>query len=245
MLSYLESGQGTPVVLIHGNFACKEWWREVLDPPLPGVRFLAPDLPGFGETPAPQGFAPSIPLFAQALRAFQEALGLEEALLVGHSLGGAVAMEAATPKTKGLILLNSAPPSGLKTPEAYYPILESYRVNRPALEQALTAIAPTRRPPWFGELVDKAQAMHPASYQGNARALEAWRYQGGYEGPVLVLYGALDPLVTRAMAEETAQAFPRGRLRVLEGVGHALNLENPGLFREILLEFLKEVADAV
>ena len=242
MLSYLEAGQGTPVVLVHGNFACKAWWRGLLQDPPDGARLLAPDLPGFGETPAPEGFVPSIPAYAEALRGFLREMGVEEAVLVGHYLGGAVVMEAVTEKTRGLVLLNSAPPSGLETPEAYYPILESYRYNREALAQALAAMAPTHRPPWFPELVDCAQRMHPAHYQGNARALAAWRASRAYPGPVLVLYGTLDPIVTRAMAEETKAFFPKGRLMVLEGVGHSLNLEDPARLKAILEGFLKEVA---
>ena len=150
-------------------------------------------------------------------------------------------MEAATAQTRGLVLLNSAPPSGLQTPEAYYPILESFRHNREALAQALAGMAPTHRPPWFGELVEKAQGMHPGHFSGNARALAAWRLTRAYPGPVLVIYGALDPLVTRAMAEETAAFFPKGRLLVLEGVGHSLNLEDPKRLSGILEAFLKEV----
>lgn len=241
MLSYLEAGKGTPVVLIHGNFACKEWWRGLLEDPPQGARLLAPDLPGFGESPAPEGFTPSIPGYALALRAFLEEVGAEEAVLVGHSLGGAVAMEAAEERTRGLVLLNSAPPSGLLTPEAYYPVLEAYRQDRKALEAALQAMAPSFRPPWFGELVDCAQRMHPTYYQGNARALSLWRAGRAYGGSVLVLYGTLDPLISRAMAEETAAFFPRGRLLVLEGVGHSLNLEDPPRLQAILEAFLEEV----
>ncbi|WP_114312525.1 alpha/beta fold hydrolase [Thermus caldifontis] len=241
MLSYLEGGAGTPVVLVHGNFASKEWWRELLQEPPKGAWLLAPDLPGFGESPAPEDFIPSIPAYAAALRAFLQEKGLEDAILVGHSLGGAVAMEATSEKTRGLVLINSAPPSGLKTPEAYYPILESYRYNREALAQALAAMAPTRRPPWFSELVERAQRMHPTHFQGNARALAEWRLERVYPGPVLVVHGAMDSLVTRAMAEETAAFFPRGKLLGLENIGHSVNLENPGLLKGILEDFLKEV----
>lgn len=242
MLSHWERGSGFPVVLVHGNFASKAWWRGLLEDPPEGAWLLAPDLPGFGDSPAPPDFTPSIRAYAEALKGFLRAVGAEEAVLVGHSLGGAVAMEAASESTKGLVLLNSAPPSGLETPEAYYPILESYREDRRALAAALAAMAPTRRPPWFEELVDGAQRMHPAHYQGNARALAAWRLSHPYGGPVLVLYGALDPLISRAMAEATAAFFPRGRLLVLEGVGHSLNLEDPLRLKAILETFLKEVA---
>lgn len=241
MLSHLESGSGYPVVLVHGNFACKAWWREVLQTPPQEAWLLAPDLPGFGDSPAPPDFTPSIPAYAEALRGFLEALGVEHALLVGHSLGGAVVMEAATEKTPGLLLLNSAPPTGLKTPEAYYPVLESYRHNAEALAQALAAMAPTRRPPWFSELVACAQRMHPAHFQGNARALAAWRLSRPFPGPVLVVHGLLDPLLPREVAEATARAFPQGRLLLVEGVGHSLNLEDPIHFLRILREFLQEV----
>ncbi|QWK21273.1 alpha/beta fold hydrolase [Thermus antranikianii] len=207
MLSCLESGKGVPVVLVHGNFACKEWWREVLQNPPEGTWLLAPDLPGFGESQAPRDFTPSIPAYAEALRAFLREKDAEEAILVGHSLGGAVVMEAAGEKTRGLVLINPAPPSGLQTPEAYYPILEGYRHNREALAQALAA----------------------------------WRLERAYPGPVLVVYGTLDSLVTRVMAEETAAFFPRGRLLVLEGVGHSVNLESPELLKDILKDFVKEV----
>ena len=76
----------------------------------------------------------------------------------------------------------------------------------------------------------------------NARALAHWRASRAYGGPVLVLYGTLDPLISREMAEATAAFFPKARLQVLEGVGHSLNLENPGLLKAILEGFLKEVA---
>ncbi|MCH1927305.1 alpha/beta fold hydrolase, partial [Shewanella sp. C31] len=135
------------MALVHGNFACKERWLGLLEDPPKGARHLAPDLPGWGESPAPEGFLPSIPVYAEALRNFLRGVGAEEAILVGHSLGGAVAMEAAGDATLGLVLINPAPPTGLATPEGYYPVLESYRENREALGKALEAMAPTQRPP--------------------------------------------------------------------------------------------------
>lgn len=52
-LSYLEAGSGdVPVLLVHGNFAGKLWWRELLDKPLPQTRLVAPDLPASARVPA-------------------------------------------------------------------------------------------------------------------------------------------------------------------------------------------------
>ncbi|KIX84548.1 alpha/beta fold hydrolase [Thermus filiformis] len=263
-MRFEEKGSGRPVVFIHGNFASRAWWREVLsvfpsgsnsvfpsgsnsvfpsgsNQPPKGYRFLAVDLPGFGETPF-QGESPTISGFAQAVLAFLEEEGLEP-VLVGHSLGGAVAMEAAgqaPDRVRGLVLLDSAPPTGFPTPEAYYPLLESYRQDRQALRTALLGVI-GRPPPYFEELVDQAQAMHPGHFTGNARALAEWKLTRVYPGPVLVVHGEKDPLVPLAMAEITRAFFPKARLHVLPGLGHSPQLEDPGGFLNVLEGFLEEV----
>ncbi len=247
MLSYLETGNGQPVVLVHGNFAGKAWWQEILGLKWPGYRMIAPDLPGFGESEAPQGFVPSIPIYAQVLLGFIDRLGLGTPILVGHSLGGAVVMEAALrepDRFPALVLLDSAPPGGYPTPEAYYPILEGYRDDRQALAEALAATMPSRKPPYFERLVDLAQGMHPAGFAGNAKALASWGVEGQtatYAKPVFVIRGDQDALITPEMAEATAQAFPKGRLWVLEGVGHSPMIEAPARLGEMLRMAFSEV----
>ncbi len=70
-LSYLEAGSGhVAVLLVHGNFAGKLWWRELMKEPLLQTRLLAPDLPGFGESLGGWSFAPTIPSYARALTRF-------------------------------------------------------------------------------------------------------------------------------------------------------------------------------
>jgi len=247
VLNHVEAGTGVPVVLIHGNFASSRWWGELLAEPMTGWRLIAVDLPGFSGSPAPADHRPSIYSFADAVIEVGDALELDAPVIVGHSLGGAVAMEVAVKRpdqARALVLIDSCPPGGLKTPEAYYPILESYRTSRPALAQALRAIMPTRQPPYFDALVDAAAAMHPAAFSGNARALENWNAAGrtrAYPGPVLVITGVLDPLISAEMAARTAAAFARGREVRLEGVGHSPQIEAPARFKAELARFLEEV----
>jgi pimeloyl-ACP methyl ester carboxylesterase len=247
MINHVGSGAGLPVVLIHGNFASSRWWGELLAEPMAGVRLIAVDLPGFFGSPAPADHRPSIYTFADAVIELSDALELDAPVIVGHSLGGAVAMEVALKRparVRALALIDSCPPDGLKTPEAYYPILESYRTSRPALAQALRAIMPARQPRYFDELVDDAAAMHPAAFSGNARALENWNAAGrtrAYPGPVLVISGVLDPLITAEMAARTAAAFALAREVRLEGVGHSPQIEAPARFRAELARFLEEV----
>lgn len=248
LLSYLESGDGpAPVLMIHGNFAGKLWWSELLAEPLPGMRFIAPDLPGFGESRANGTFRPSIPFYARSLEHFLDGLGVGRVLLLGHSFGGAVATEMVLSdpdRFPALFLLAPPPHTGLYTPEYLYPFLESYRHDRWSLRAALLQNLGTRVPPYFEALVDEAGRMHPANFSGNVRLLSGWNVGArlyGYGNPVLVASGERDNLVSTRSAEATARAFPMGAYANLGSVGHSPQIEAPNLVRDLLSQLLRTV----
>ncbi len=241
-IAYSERGQGRPVVCIHGNTGSKRWYERVLD--VPGCRMIAPDLPNFGESSALAG-APDIGRYSQAVASFIRALNLRGTVLVGHSLGGAVAMSAALGLPEppdGLVLVDSAPPSGFPTPEERHPLIERMRVDREFLSAALRATVPMLDDaPFFSRLVDDAVRMAEPAWIGNARALGAFRCSeacAGFTRPVLVIWGRKDVVVTEAMARETAEAFPAARLRIMEHVGHSPIVEDPGAFARELASFV-------
>ncbi|MGI8909615.1 MAG: alpha/beta fold hydrolase [Rubrobacteraceae bacterium] len=194
--SYLEAGTGErAVVLIHGNFAGKSWWREIFADPPDAARLIAPDLPGFGESPGGPDFVPSIPRYARSLADFLDDCGIEHPVLVGHSFGGAVAVQLALLAPERFLPCSSfspAPLLGLHTPRFVYPLLNSYRHDHRGLRRTLRRTMRTRVPPYLDDLVYEAQMMHPANFTGNARVLSHWnvsekaRY---YENPVLVASG--------------------------------------------------------
>lgn len=204
------------------------------DPP-PGLRLIAPDLPGFGRSAVNGNFYPSVRLYARSLRTFLDRLGIEETLLVGHSFGGAVAMELGLSDAErfpGMLLLNTASPGGFRTPEYLYPVLESYRRDRRALRRVLRRSTRTRVPDYLDELVDEARMMHPAGYSGNARALARWDASAAarrYPNPVVVTSGDRDTLSPPSAARATARAFPAGRYINLGNVGHSPQIEAPHL----------------
>lgn len=110
-IAYLEAGSGPPLVLLHGFTGMKENWLPLMAELAPHFRVIAPDLPGWGESTriagADYGFA------AQALRAnaLLAALRLENATLVGHSMGGGIAAVAAAqhpPELARLVLMDAA-----------------------------------------------------------------------------------------------------------------------------------------
>jgi branched-chain amino acid transport system permease protein len=243
---YIAAGSGEPVVWIHGNTGSCRWFERVMD--IPGYRHLAPDLPNFGRS-APLEGVPDIAAYAEAVRAFMSALGAGKAIIVGHSLGGAVAMALATAHpelAKALILVDSCAPTGLKTPETHYPILEMMRTNKALLAQAFRGgVMPTMKDEaLFQALVDDAMLMAAPAWSGNARALERFDRAaacGKFAAPVLVVRGEKDAIITEAMARETAAAFPAARLELLDGVGHAVLVEDPDWFKKLFVEFAASI----
>ena len=251
-LAYHEAGSGHPVVLVHGNFASKRWWRALLEAPPAGARLVALDLPNFGDSD-PLGAPITMAAYADAVRGFARALDLETPVLVGHSLGGTVAMRAAGDDPQAfaaLLLIDASAPEGLTTPEAHYPLLEAFRGNGPLLAQALAPMMPTRTPSDMDDLVADALRMHADAFTGNARALEGLDLApalAAFTGPVRVLRGGQDVLIDAAMAGRTRAAFTGSRdaeLLTWDDVGHSANVEAPervAALIEALIERTREV----
>lgn len=248
-LSYVEaygpaSAAETPVLLIHGNFSGKSWWRELTEDPPKGSHLLIPDLPGFGDSRAGRHFAPSMKLYVDALHGFLDSLDVERAVLVGHSMGGAVAMQLALSEPErfpGLMLLSPAPPGGLETPDYMYPLLKALRHNRRALRRALKRMMRSRVPGYMEDLVDEAGKMHPKGFAGNARMLSEWSLNGElseYRNPALVVSGDRDTLVPPSSAEDTSRRFPDGRHVLLSGITHSPQIEAPEKIKPLLANFL-------
>ncbi|MEJ5183647.1 MAG: alpha/beta hydrolase [Rectinemataceae bacterium] len=242
---FIAAGAGLPVLYIHGNTGSSRWWSRVME--LPGYRTIAVDMPNFGASSPLEG-EPDLHAYAEAVAGFMEAMGLASAVVAGHSLGGAVAQALAIrhpDKVRALVLVDSGAPTGLVTPKERYPLIELMRMSREVLEKALQAVVSTLEDKeFFRELVDDAQKMAPRAWVGNAEALSRFDISAqcaNYRGPVLVLRGELDPIITAAMAEETARAYPNARLISLQGVGHSIIVEKPALFLKIMQEYLAEI----
>lgn len=241
-ISYTVAGTGTPLLYIHGNTGSKLWYKKVME--VDGARTVAPDLPNFGDSDRIE--IADIDVYADYLRDFLRRTECPTPLpVVGHSLGGAVAISLSLRNpgmVSRLMLVDSAPLDGLKTPEDRYPIIERYKSDRELLKKGLQAVTPTMNDPAFLErLTDEAMKMNPVAFTGNARALERFDYRrsaGEFDRPVLVVIGEKDVIITREMAEATAAGFPRAELRVLEGMGHSLMVEAPEHFIRLVSELL-------
>ena len=112
-IHYLEAGTGEPMILIHGWLCWGAYWKKVMPLISDRYRIIAPDLLGHGISDKPLGAEVSYGTDAQAERiiAFMDALGIEKAHVVGHSMGGEIAAKvalAAPERVTGLVLICAA-----------------------------------------------------------------------------------------------------------------------------------------
>lgn len=244
LMFFVTAGAGVPVIYVHGNTGSSAWFNLVMN--VPGCRVVALDMPNFGKSTPLEGDV-SIQRYAASVAGFMDVQGLKEAVVVGHSLGGCVVQALALERpdlVRAMVLVDSGAPNGLLTPRDNYPAIEFMRTSRTVLEQALKAVMPTLKDEaLFKTLVDDAQKMAAPAWIGNAEALSNFDISARcaeYQGPVLVIRGTLDQIITDEMAQKTAKAYPRARLVTLESMGHSVIVEDPSLFLHILMDFLAE-----
>lgn len=245
-MSYEKLGSGpVNLLLIHGNLASKRWWNQVKIPLSKQYTVYSLDLRGCGESEQPkEGY--SVPQYGKDVLAFMNQMGIDKACLVGHSMGGAVAMDVASKepsRIEKLILLNSAPVFGFFTSPEKYSIIEFYATQRDLLKLSLSAIAPTvASEPFFEELVDDAyRAAFTAVF--NAKSLSTIDYTDWartFAHPVLILFGEKDTLISRQDTEKMQAIFPDCELSFHPSVGHSPQIESPDWFLEEVTSFLDQ-----
>ena len=253
-----SSGPGRPVIFVHGNSASSGTWQGVLDGPV-GQRYrcLAFDLPGHGQSaPAadPDGY--SLPGYAALLAGFADAAGAADAVIVGWSLGGHIAIEASPglPGAAGYVIFGTPPVSGpAQLAEGFLP--------HPAMNTAFTAeiseaearayaaasLAPGSPLP-LGDMMTDILATDGAARAGLAASIGAGKFADevglirGLTVPVAVLQGEAEQLVNPAyLAALNIPTLWRGAVQVIPGAGHSPHLETPEAFTGLLTAFLEDL----
>ena len=124
---------GPPVLLLHGSFATGRWWAPAMELLPDSLYIVAPDLRGCGLSDKP-GFGYEIESLAGDVHQLVEALGMQDVDLVGHSAGGAIAVEFALQHMKmlhTLTLVDSVPIEGVYSPPELMDLLAQMRPNAP------------------------------------------------------------------------------------------------------------------
>ena len=237
--------RGAPAfVFLHYFGGSSRSWAEVIDKLAAHARCVAPDLRGFGASAAPpSGYA--VGDYVDDVAALVAAFGIDDYVLVGHSMGGKIALALAARNPAGLralVLLAPSPP----TPE---PMTDDERSHLLAThgERAAaraTVLKITRRP--------LPPALLERAVEDNLRtapaAWRAWLEHGSREDisarmgnvcvPVTVLVGRHDPAMPRPILQREVIERVGGTLVVASDAGHLLPLESPDVVVHALREFV-------
>jgi pimeloyl-ACP methyl ester carboxylesterase len=255
-LRMIDSGRGLPVVFIHGFGASLYSWRKTLPAALAaGYRVIAFDNRGFGFSEKPAaGYSNAA--YARLVVALLDSLGASSAVLVGHSMGGAIAAEVALAhpeRVRGLVLIDPAGytiriPTLLKL--ARWPFVGAVATSFRGRWITARLLRSTYADPSRVSEADVDQYYAPVPDPGYGRALRGvlrqFRFDtlvgrlGGVDAPTLVLWGAADRWIPLRDGTRLASDLPRAAFVVIPGAGHAAAEEAPEEVNRPLLAFLKD-----
>jgi pimeloyl-ACP methyl ester carboxylesterase len=248
---YAAGGVGPAVLLLQGGGATHDEWSRLLPLVARGRRVIAPDLPGFGQTGRPrEGYVRTT--LARAIVELMKALGEERLAVVGHGLGGFLAVElaAAWPYTVSRLALISPVVGGLDDAARATTVEEAMAERQlygdGSVAHAIEASGQFFRSPearqWYGQsLGAHAGQSDPAAVREllvNAGQVNDGLMLQAFRCPTLIVRPALDPTFARARAERVAQLVPLGRFVELPDVGHFAPVERPEALAAVLLPFL-------
>jgi len=258
----LPGPAGVPLVLVHGLGGHWAHWLANLLPLARHRRVVAVDLPGCGRSEPPAFSPPSVDGYARAVGEALDALGIERAVLVGHSFGGSVVARLAARRSEladrvvlvaatGMPVARPLRAAGVAAAGALawfaarlgpsYPGLMSRR----RLRRLLLAVAVADPEALDADLAYCGLILGPTGSLGDvARAAVAFAGEAFREAvtaiscDVLVIWGAHDRLVPVAHAQALADLLARPQLVVIPDAGHLVMLERPSTVERAMSAFL-------
>jgi len=250
MLNYRVTGDGFPVVLLHGYMESLRMWDGLFDE-LSQFSWWSVDLPGHGDTPlVGEEMEPSVDWFASQVFDFLNEMGIENCHLVGHSMGGYVALQLkkrAPQRIKKVVLLNSHPweDSPLKKSDRLRVAEIAFKAKSLFIQQAIPALFydSDSFTAQINQLIQDANNMTSDAIAYAALAMrnreDTSDVAKGYNEQLLFLQGKYDPLIPCDRLVEFAK-LNQLKLIVLEKCGHMAHLEEPINVKNSIQSFLVE-----
>src|SRR4051794_942460 len=258
--SYIQAGQGEPVLLLHGLGGTKASFLPTVSALAEHFTLIAPDHLGFGESDKPIGAPYDAKFFAKAITALMDELDIDTAHVVGNSMGGRVALELGftyPDRTSRLVLLS--PSLAWKRERKWLNLVKAARPElgllqlapRPAVEAIVRRLVPGGMDGWAAIGLDEflrayctprgraavyAAARHiyleePHGENGSWTRLETLPPQS------LFVWGKQDKIVPIAFARHVEKALPHARHLELN-CGHVPQIERPKETHQAIRQFL-------
>lgn len=251
-LHFYTEGQGDPVIILHGLLGSSDNWRMVSGKLAAHYQVLSADLRNHGRSPRSPEM--NYELMAEDVLGLIEREGLARVRLLGHSMGGKVAMEFAlrhADRVERLIVADMAP---RVYPARHRPILDALRSIDLSVcstrQQVEKALLPNITDPRLRQFLLKAVTPQPnglLAWRFNLEAIsdryerlgEALREGRVCDQPALFIRGGASDYLLDGDFDPIRILFPRARFHTIPGAGHWLHAEAPGEFIEAVLQGFK------
>ncbi|HEY0305226.1 MAG TPA: alpha/beta hydrolase [Longimicrobiales bacterium] len=228
----LHTGAGAPLVLLHGLSGSARWWRNNVPALADHFRTHTPDLVGFGSSRT-WASQPSIPQMAELLEQWLDINEIERTHLIGHSMGGQIAIHIAAERPQRVDKLVLVSAAGIPRP-----------LTLSAITRFVAEVVPPRgwgKPTFLPTVAADALRAGPRSLLGAANRLlrdDVSPLLPEITAPTLLVWGRLDPLTPLAHGELMAQQITGSRLLVFDDAAHMPMVDAPDRFNREVLGFL-------
>ncbi|GAB3008272.1 alpha/beta fold hydrolase [Mycobacterium bourgelatii] len=257
--SYLEAGDGDPVVLLHGGefgASAELGWEHNIAALATQYRVLAPDQLGFGQSAKVIDFVNSRAMRIRHVARFCEQLGVASAHFVGNSMGAINLLTDSTAEDPVLPVrsLVAICGGGEIQQGKHFAALQDYDASLPAMRRIVEALFYDPRYPADDDYVRRRyeSSVAPGAWEAIAAARfrrpnaappavpsSARRYER-IKVPVLIIEGGNDKLLPAGWAADIAKQIMGARSAVVDGAGHCPQIEQPAAVNELLLRFFAE-----
>jgi pimeloyl-ACP methyl ester carboxylesterase len=250
-LHFKQLGQGEPLVLLHGLFGSADNWFGVAPKLAEKFHVLIPDLRNHGHSPHHAEM--DYPLMAADVEKFFVAQKLTSACVIGHSMGGKVAMQFALDfpaRVKKLVVVDMAPRAYQRAHDHIFEALLELDLaafqTRPQIEAALAPKIPSLNLRRFllknlgrtddGKFIWKLNLRGVA--ENYSRLGEVLNAGQPFAGPTLFLRGGKSNYLTAADEPEIRRLFPATQIQTIPAAGHWVHADAPEGFLRLVLDFL-------
>ncbi|ALS98641.1 alpha/beta fold hydrolase [Lacimicrobium alkaliphilum] len=251
-LNYQTTGEGEAVILLHGLFGSLENLNSIKRALETDYQVVSVDLPDHGDSPHSQHF--SYQQYADSVLTLMDELKLDKAIVLGHSMGGKVAMTLALQhpdRVSKLIVADIAP---VTYPDRHSGIIEALKsVDLSGLQNR------TEADKQLAKNIDE-QGIRQFLLKGLQKSDAGWGWRfnlsllendyaditdwpdtsKSYQGPVLFIKGGRSDYLQAEHKPRIARLFPHSQGHIIQDVGHWLHAEKPQQFNQVVADFLRQ-----